>query len=178
MKNSLNKYKIGLLVVGVFTLGMAGYVMIQAGAAKEDNETYKKATKIADKLNDYTLRKSPPASLQAAGIQDVPDSVSYTRLSSTRYKFCVTYKADSSGFDASSVENQLLSSAYGTDSSYNYDDYESSYLYLDYTHHKGENCKTIKSYSSSIYDDPYYDETYNSDLYNSTQDSTTDSVSN
>lgn len=176
MKNSLNKYKIGLAVIAVFVFGLVVYVAIQASAAKEDNQTYKKATKIADKLNTYTLTKSAPSSLSAIGITDVPDTISYTRLSSTRYKFCVTYKSDSSGFDASSVENQLLYSAYGSDSSYN-SDYESSYLYLESTHKKGENCKTIKLYDYNSYGDTYSTDKYDSQ-YDTSQDTTDSSATN
>lgn len=151
MKNPLNKYKVGLSVIFVFTLGLAIYAAAQAGSARQDNETYKKATKIASELNNYTVSKPPPMSLEAAGISDVPKTVQYTKISNQKYKFCVTYKADSSGFDAGSIQTQLLTGGYGNSYSYPDSDYETSYLYISPIHKKGENCQTIKNYSG-IYD--------------------------
>jgi hypothetical protein len=155
MQKSINRYKIGLAVIAVFTLGLAIYVAVQAGSAKQDNETYKAANEIATKLNDYTLYKAPPESLSAAGIRDVPETVKYTKVSNDKYKFCVTYKADSSGFDAANVQTDLLTAAYGDPYASSQSTYEQSYLVLDTNHHKGENCQTIKTYSSSYYGDPY-----------------------
>jgi Tfp pilus assembly protein PilV len=160
MPSTLTRYKIGLAVLGLFSIGLLGMVLVQANGAKQDNTTYKKAQEVAQKLNAYTLTKSVPSSLAAAGITDVPSTISYNQLSSTSYKFCVTYKTSSSGFDASNVQSELLSGGAVSSSSY-YDSSTSSYLSVDSTHHKGQNCQTVKSYSydsSSLYNkytDPY-----------------------
>jgi hypothetical protein len=59
----------------------------------------------------------------------------------------VSYKAASSGFDASQVQTDLMMAASGYDESdFQKNDYEPSYLYLSPTHDKGQNCQTIKPY--------------------------------
>lgn len=152
MQKALLKYKIGLAAIGFFVLVLFVIVLVQASGAKQDNETYDKAQKIATKLDTYTLSNPLPASFKEAGITDVPDTVTYERLSDTKYKFCVRYNSDSSGFSASEVSTGLLTGS--VSDPYKADDTsESSYLYVDYTHHKGNNCQTIKSYSSSYYND-------------------------
>jgi len=175
MQRALNKYKIGLLVMAVFTLVLSIIVLAQASATKQDVQTYKDASKVADKLNDYVDSHGVPSSLQAARITDVPESVTYTKLSRDSYKFCVNYKAASGGFDATDVETSLLTAAYGGGSSA-YDDYYSKYqpssLYLETSHKKGENCQTVKTYDyTSYYDDYSTDDSSSSSSSSSTSDS-------
>lgn len=162
MPKSYNLYKLGLGVIGLFSLVLLIVVLVQASGAKADNLTQKDAQKVADQLNDYVEdEQTIPESLSAAGINDVPSAVRYEKLSKERYKFCVTYKAESSGFDAASVQEEVISGYYGVDYSDYESSYEESYLYLDSTHKKGENCKTIKPYlysNSSYYDDYNNDE--------------------
>jgi len=163
--NTVAKYKLGFMVLGFFTLILLIVVVVQAGATKQDNKTYDAANKIADKLNSYVDNNYVvPASLAAAGIKDVPATVTYKKISYTKYSFCVTYKAKSTDFSAASTESDLLSSSVGSstpssDTSTNYD------LYLDTNHHKGQNCQTVDaqidnssasgSGSGSTTNDPY-----------------------
>jgi type II secretory pathway pseudopilin PulG len=156
MQDRLAKYKIGLAVIGLFTLVILIMVLAQAGAAKQDKETYDKANKVANKLNSYIDDKQRiPASLNVTGVKDIPDTITYKRISTTKYRFCVTYKADSSGFNATDIETQLIYGAYGGG---DYDSYKpDDFLYIDSHHKKGENCQTIKPY---IYQENTYDDYY------------------
>ncbi len=167
MKNNLLPYKIGLAVIGLFVLGLTIFVIMQANSTKQDAQTDKKANEIANKLNSYiNTHQQVPDSLAGAGIKDVPSTITYQKLGTANdYKFCVTYKNKSSGFDATSA---VFGAASGTsvDTSSDTSDY-SSYtkysLYIDPTHHKGANCQTIKPLiyqpytpaSNCNYDDAY-----------------------
>ncbi|MDB5169570.1 MAG: hypothetical protein JWO41_926 [Candidatus Saccharibacteria bacterium] len=151
----LRKYQIGLAVLGAVTLAMLAITVVQAQAAKADDVTYKAAQNAAEKLQAYTTAKdSIPASLAAAGVNSAPDSIKYTKLSSTKYQFCVTYKSESA-FSSSDVQSRLLSGVYGSSfsSKSGADATESSYLYLTPNHKKGQTCQTIKPYiyTSSSY---------------------------
>jgi len=147
MLKPLLKYQIGLGLIGLFGFVLLLLVLVQAGATKADNKTYDQASKVADALNNYLDTSSAiPDSLGAAGVTNIPASVTYQKLSDSSYQFCVDYKTTSSGFDASSVETNLITSETGT----NFNDYggynANSYLTLDPSHHKGENCQTVKPY--------------------------------
>src|ERR1700761_6201057 len=105
----LLKYKIGLLVIGLFTLGLVVFVLVQAGGTKQDAQTDKLANSMADQLNNYTDDNSvTPKTLQQAGITKTSPNISYTRESDTKYKFCATYKTTSSGFDPSAVVDNAV----------------------------------------------------------------------
>jgi hypothetical protein len=133
MNNKLFKYKIGLAVIGVLTLVLLVVVAVGASGVKQDNQSYKKATAIAEKLNNYIYDNYKiPETLSDAGITDVPSTVRYEKDSETEYKFCVTYKSASE--DLSSFGN--ISDA----------KYTPSTLYLRAAHQKGENCQTVKPY--------------------------------
>ncbi len=165
MKNpGLKKYVLGFALIGLITLGLAVFTLMQGAAAKQDNETSKRAQEIADKLNDYIDSSSRiPENLDDAGISNVPSTIKYSKKNSSEYEFCVTYKAEKSygGSDVSSVfwGSALRSSA---TSEYEEDDsYKPSSLYLPYSYKKGENCQTVKPYiASSRFDDLYNDDQY------------------
>ena len=165
MNSALNKYKIGLAVIGAFSLILFGLVIMQASGTKQDNETYEKANKIADELDSYVLRRGVPESLEDAGISNVPDEVSYEKISDTKYKFCVTYKTKSSSFNGDSLFWSVSSGSAQSDYE-EYEDEESYYLYLSPTHDKGENCQTVKSYEDEYdYEDYEYDYNYDDTDY-------------
>lgn len=144
MENTLKKYKLGFLAIGLITLGLFVWLVVQASATKSDAKTLKAAQTAADKLNSYS--QGVPDSLAAAGVKDVPSSIKYTKLSSTKYKFCVTYKTTSSDFDAS---NTLFSLATGgsLNNKYDYNSTDTSYLTVDSSHKKGTTCQTVTPYS-------------------------------
>jgi hypothetical protein len=174
MKSSqpgIRKYVIGLSVLLLFVLGLVVWLLIQASAVKADNTTYKSATKLASKLNDYISTKNKiPNDLKSVSKDAVPSSIRYTKLSEQRYKFCVTYNANSSNFDATSVQTGLMSRAFGGGLDYygGNESSELSYLYIPSTHKKGENCQTIKPYIYSYKPAPVcnYDYSSGSAAYN------------
>jgi hypothetical protein len=143
------RYKIGLLVIGLFTLGLLIWLLVQAGPTRQDVRTDKLANDMADSLNNYTDSNfAIPATLAQAGIHKSSPYISYTKLSDSKYKFCVTYKTTSSDFDPSAaVDNVLTTGMEGaailpgdtidTSSDFNSD------LYIPTSHHKGVNCQTV-----------------------------------
>ena len=146
MKKNLFWYEVGLAVIGVFVIGVAIFVIMQAGNTKQDAATDKKANSIADKLNSYvTDHQTIPQSLTEVGVTGVPSTITYQKLGASSYKFCVTYKNNSSGFDATSA---VIDAVSGTSVDTSGDGLSSSYdkysLNVDTTHHKGINCQTIK----------------------------------
>jgi hypothetical protein len=151
-KGTVAKYKIGLAVIMLFVIVLLIFVVVQASATKQDNNTYNQANNIADTLNNYIdTNLVIPASLSEAGVNNVPSTISYQALSSSSYKFCVDYKSTSSGFDTSGVETELITAAdRNANIASNGNDYyaNNSYLYIDSTHHKGENCQTITPFQS------------------------------
>jgi len=141
-RSQLAKYKIGLLVVGIFTVAMLVMVLVQASATKQDIATDKIANGDADKLNTYTEQQyAVPETLRQVGITQNSSNISYTKLSDNRYKFCVTYKAASSNFDPSAVAGDLATG--GSSFDWSTDTTSDSYLYIPTSHHKGANCQTI-----------------------------------
>jgi hypothetical protein len=154
----LAKYVIGLSVLFVLTLGLAGWLFMQAGDVKADTKTYESAQKIATELDRYiTDQNKIPMSLNIATDERVPAEVKYTKLSDERYRFCVTYKAANSQVDFGDAQSKLLMNAYGATGSALKAD-EESYLYVSSSHKKGENCQTIKPYlMSSLFDSSFDD---------------------
>ena len=161
--NAIQKYYIGFAVLGLASIGIAVFVLMQGFAGKQDIQTNKKANEIANDLNNYISKnRTIPESLEEADIRDVPAAIKYTKKDSSSYEFCVTYKADKS-YSSNGVTDVLWGSALRS-SSYDdsglYDsDYARSSLYLPYTYKKGENCQTVEPYvlrnsrSSSFFDD-------------------------
>ncbi len=155
LPRALHKYAIGLAVLGILTIGLVGLVVVQASYAKADAKTYEAASNAANKLSSYVSSNNKiPADLSEAGLASTPDSITYKKLDEKRYRFCATYKADSSGLDATSLQYALFSTAMsGSSSADESDDQEVSYLYITSAHHRGENCQTVKPY---IYTSSYY----------------------
>lgn len=143
MKSHLLKYKIGLAVIALFTLGIVGFVVMQASATKQDTKTNSAANDIANKLNAYiTDNQTVPTSLAQAGVKNAPATITYQKLSEDSYKFCATYKANSSGFDAASAVAEVASGGTADTGSSTFTD--TSSLFIDTTYHKGTDCQTIK----------------------------------
>ncbi|HET8709108.1 MAG TPA: hypothetical protein VFL85_02385 [Candidatus Saccharimonadales bacterium] len=154
---AIHKYYIGLGVIGAFALVMLIVVVSQGVSARQDNDTYRQATKVADKLNSYVDKNQKvPDSLADAGITDAPSTVSYTKKAADRYEFCVQYKSASDGMnmtDATSTLTEKAAEQYygygdvsGSSSSNDYSSYLDSELYLPDAHKAGRNCQTIKPY--------------------------------
>ena len=151
MHTSLTKYKIGLGVIGLFTVIITIWAVAQASATKQDNNTYNTANNIADKLNTYTdMNNFAPYSLTSIGINNLPSSITYYRLSDSSYRFCIDYKTSATDFSVSSTESDLITSSVGnssTNDSLNYGN--NGYLYIDTSHHKGNNCQVVDLYSNN-----------------------------
>lgn len=142
MKANLKVYKIGLGVLAVFAIVLTVIVLLQAAATKQDAKTNNEANNIANSLNSYVDDNEViPDSLTGAGIHNVPPTISYQKLSDSEYKFCVSYKSTSSGFDATgTVTNLVLTGQLDS----NYDNYsDNSDLYISNTYHKGVNCQSV-----------------------------------
>jgi hypothetical protein len=156
----MRKWKLGLLALGVLTLGLAVYVAVQGVSSKQDRATTKQAIAIADKLNNYVNSKqSIPTDLSAAGVKDVPATITYTRKSDSSYEFCVTYKAANTDVSAQ-VQNDLMRATTnggysGTQNPYTGTTDAPTDLYVTSEHKAGKQCQTVKpylySYSSGNY---------------------------
>jgi len=162
----IKKYYLGFFVLLAIGIGALGYALSQAGAAKVDKKTNDAVQKISQKMELYTISNGVPESLQQAGITDVPSTVKYTKISDSKYKICLDYKAASSGFDAGwfSLLGGGFNSPYTTDSG------DKSYFdsTVQYNHKKGENCQTVNAGS-------YY---YGGNTQNYNSGGTTDTSTN
>jgi len=154
-RSGLWGYKIGLLVLGLAVAGLVVFVVMQAGPAKQDKQTSDKANQVAEQLNSYIDKNSKiPESLNEAGINDAPSTISYKKESEESYKFCVTYQRAGSDYGSTVLEDTIYRGMTGVQTSTSGEDYysgEQSYLYLNPEHDKGQNCQTIKPY---VYGDP------------------------
>lgn len=155
----MKKYYIGLLALGILTLGLTMYVITIGLQSSQDVKTEKFANSAATTLGSYITRNQEiPASLSATGITNIPSTVTYNKLSEKQYKFCVNYKADKgygSGDITNVVTGTLMSQMYsGYDDSSGSKAPETS-LYLNYSHKKGEECHTVEPYiaKTSSFDD-------------------------
>ncbi|HEX8182031.1 MAG TPA: hypothetical protein VF575_00340 [Candidatus Saccharimonadales bacterium] len=151
MRTSLFKYQVGLAALGGLVLIALIIALAQAAGTRSDKLTETKSQEIANKLNDYTGQKNEvPADLATAGVKDVPATITYKKLSDTRYTFCATYKAASDNSFTVGITDVLSGGALsGTGSDTSFDESfastESEGLYI-YSHKKGENCQTVKIY--------------------------------
>ena len=159
----MKKYQLGVLIIAIVTLVLAVYVISVGAKGKEDKKTFEAAQEIADDLSSYISKNQTiPESLSAAGIEDVPSSITYEKLNSKQYKFCATYNTDygySSGYYnlTSSFSGASLDDAAQGDEEVTESAYRRSSLYM-YGYEKGENCQTIEpyirttpDYSNSVY---------------------------
>lgn len=176
MDSKLRPYAIGLAVIGLFTFVLLVMVLTMGSLAAKDAKTDKAAQSIADKLNSYVTEKNKiPDNLQDVGAQNVPDTITYKKLSEQSYKFCITYRTKSSGFDATEALSEVASaegagSGDSSDYSGTHDDY---YLIIPTSHKKGQTCQTINSFSyGGISNDPFTSDTSGSgSLFDSLGDS-------
>jgi hypothetical protein len=160
MHGSLRKYSLGLGVIVLFAVVMLIVVVVQGVSVRQDNQTARKASEIADKLNSYTdSKQQPPTSLVDLKVIDVPDTITYKRFSASSYNFCVTYKAASDNLDFSNATSTLtgqaltqMDTSYGSDVSGGYTPDTVYYLYVDGPHKKGENCQTVQIYDNALMD--------------------------
>lgn len=165
----MKKYYFGLIFIALITLGLAGYTLSLGAANKQDAKTEKKANEVAKELNSYiTKQRKIPETLDEIGVKDIPESIRYTKKDTTKYEFCMTYKAASSyGTDISGLMmGAALRETTSKDTTSNYYDdyssYEPSSLYPSYYHKKGKTCQTIKPYLYS-YGNSTSSSTYNYD---------------
>lgn len=152
MQRSLTKYRIGLSLIGLFTLGILVVVLMQASATKQDQQTLNRANDIATQLNTYTYNGIAPYSLSQAGINNVPSTILYTRTGASSYQFCVTYKQASSDFSATGVAQNVVARGFGGGTDDGSINNQSAYnnlpdLEINPVHHKGVNCQTVDLYS-------------------------------
>jgi hypothetical protein len=156
----MKKYYIGLIIIALFTLGLTGFVVTKGASNRQDTQTSKRANEIARELNEYVEQSGVPESLEAAGIDDVPSTITYTKQGEETYEFCTTYKnaSDTYGGGFDQVLTGSVQRQFSEENNY-YDSYESSYqpssLYPAYSHKAGKNCQKIKhvDYQSYRYDD-------------------------
>ncbi|MBI5906892.1 hypothetical protein HY857_02450 [Candidatus Saccharibacteria bacterium] len=150
----MKKYYIGLMLLMFGAIGLLVITLSQAKSAKTDKDTLDKAGSISTKLDNYISQKNTiPSDLAAAGIKDVPSTITYTKLSSSKYKLCATFSGASDGYDAGWA-SLFTGALYGSDSTTGrgsapgdtQGDYFDSYML--YTHKKGQNCQTVKPYIS------------------------------
>lgn len=169
MNKAMRKYYIGMFVLGVVTCIIAIFLLLQGASAKQDVATERKAQEIAEKLESYVNRKQEiPESLEAAGIRDVPNTVSYDKKSESQYEFCVTYKTEKElGLLGGPLRvltggipfGYMGGAPYGQDGLYS-DSYEAPSLYVPPYHKKGKNCQKVKPYL-------YNDRNFNFDDFDS-----------
>jgi hypothetical protein len=146
----MQRYYLALSVIGLLAAGITGYAVVKAISARQDVQTEKRAREIAEDLNSYvTERGTIPSSLAEAGVKDVPSTITYTpKDDGSGYTFCMTYKEARDGFGSPDFTSVVTGYALRGSGMPYYDDTEFavSYLYIDYTHKKGENCKTVEPY--------------------------------
>jgi hypothetical protein len=152
----MKKYYIGILIIAAISLGLCGYAIANGVSGKQDKETAQKAQDVSTKLNAYVSDKGTiPASLDEVGVKDAPSTIRYTKKSDESYEFCVTYKQ--SGEDLGLGFTSILFGSFSRGITSSTDDYSSpNYLYLPYSHKKGENCQTITPYTYGS-SNPYFD---------------------
>lgn len=145
-KSPLFKYQLGLLVLGLATVALFVFVVMQGSSSRQDNKTNKAAQEIASKLNDYIIAKSRiPDSLQETGAAAAPKTITYEKLGDESYRFCATYKAGSDSIDTPALFANPLTGGYYDKDLYG-DAGASSYLYISDSYKKGENCQTVTPY--------------------------------
>ncbi len=162
----MKKYRLGLLILGLITIGLTIYIATLGLSTRQDVKTEKSIEDVGNKLNSYIDREQEiPESLDVVGARDVPSTITYTKLSEKEYKLCATYKAAKgygSGDISSVVTGAIFSRYYGYDSSLyeGSEDYKPASYYPSYTHKKGQDCQTIAPYFQQDYSSTFDDEEY------------------
>ncbi len=145
----MRKWVMGIRLLLGLVLVLLIFVLYRGISSKQDRQTFQKASSIAAQLNSYTDSKfKVPNSLAAVGAKDVPSTITYTKLSSTTYRFCVTYKYSNKDVtgkvasDVTSATSGLSSSANeptfsGGDGSAPFD------LTIESNYKAGQNCQKI-----------------------------------
>lgn len=157
----MKKYYAVFAILTLVILGVAGYIVSIGVNGRQDLRTQSRAEDIAEDLNSYVSKnKEVPASLEAAGISDVPSTITYTKKSTSEYEFCMDFKqekgyGDFGGADISTaVTGAALSRAVP-----DYEEYTSTYrpssLYISYTHKAGKTCQTVQPYGLDDCSDTY-----------------------
>jgi hypothetical protein len=150
----MKNYRLGFLLLGVFTLVITIFVVSIGISGRQDIKTEKRANDIASVLNSYISKQSKlPDSLEAAGINDVPDTINFTKKGSQEYEFCVTYKTDVAE-NGGSLQNaittaamQKVSGSMMGNTSLNYPAnpaVDNQVLLISSSHKKGKDCQTVK----------------------------------
>ena len=144
----LQRYRVGLGVVALFTLFVVLAVLIMAGGARQDAHTDKAANDASTKLEQYINDKQAvPDNLAQAGVKDVPHSITYKKLSDSSYRFCATYKSASKSIASSGVLDVVSRGLSPIDTgSYGDTGSDTSYLYINPDHKKGANCQKVTPY--------------------------------
>lgn len=140
MKSPLLRYKIGLGILGGFTLALFILVLVQANSTKQDLQTTKQANAIADTLNSYT---SVPDTLADADIKHVSSAISYQKQSDTSYELCITYRAAGGSLPFHTVFDGITNVLTGFGDMGNASSYNPSSLVIPDSHAKGKTCQTI-----------------------------------
>lgn len=144
MKSPLLGYKLGLGILGGFTLALLIFVLVQANSTKQDLQTTKQANAIADMLNNYTLNNaSVPGTLADADIKNIPSTISYQRQSATNYEFCITYRSAGGTFPLQTIFDGVTNTLTGLGGTDSPPSYNPSSLVIPDSHAKGKTCQTI-----------------------------------
>ncbi len=149
----MKKYYRGLIVLALLTLGLTAWVISLGIGSRQDVKTEKRAQEIATDLNEWVAKEEKvPDSLNAAGIKNVPDTISYSKKDADSYEFCVTYKAAKDYGSEGGIVTPLITramSGVAADTSASMpiiEGYTNTALYFYGSHNKGKNCQTIKPY--------------------------------
>jgi len=148
----MKKYYIGFFVLLAVCLGCLVYVVSQGASAKTDKATDKVVEQFSNKFDQFSYNGGAlPVSLAAAGIKDAPSTVTYTKISGTKYKVCFDYKTAAGGFDAGWTAILLGGLGAGGQSSSDNNSLDNGSYFnsdVEFNHKKGENCQTV-TYSNS-----------------------------
>src|SRR5579859_3950041 len=95
----LGKYYLIFGVLMAFTIAMVIFTISKAPDAKTDKNTAAKMAEIASKLNEFMLKNNQlPATLDDAGVNNIPDTITYSKAGLSQYQICAYYKSSGSSF--------------------------------------------------------------------------------
>jgi len=90
----LLKYYLFFGVLMLAAIAAVAFTISTASDSKTDKATAEKISEISTKLDTFISNNSQvPATLDDAGVNNVPSSISYKKISDSEYKICATYKA-------------------------------------------------------------------------------------